>query len=295
MNTNWDHLRHFNALALHGTLSEAARHLGVSHSTVQRHIAAFENELQVQLFNQVANGFRLTAAGAKLYEESSVIQQTLQSITSRISGTDDQMQGTVRITVTDTFGHFLLPELLKGLQKLYPQVSYCVNAANSFSNILDLEADIAVRTGGSPPADLIGRQVGAITFAVCASRQYLQEHTLQADDAMQMAEHFICLESNTDGTFSADWLPQRSTPITPTTVNGFLNAWRLCSAGLGLALLPAYLCDFDEQLVQVNSDNLPQGNKVWVLSHADLRDSPRVKAVRQYLTDKLGAVFDTTV
>jgi DNA-binding transcriptional LysR family regulator len=301
LKTNWDHLRFFNALASHGTLSEAARQLGVSHSTVQRHISAFEQELQVQLFYNATSGYKLTPAGHTLYTETADIQRTLLALSSRLANTDNELRGRVSITVSDTIGYFVVPDLLVSLYRAYPKIEFSVSVLNQLSNISDLEADIAIRTGDQPGADLIGRQTGTITFAVCASREYLATHTLTTDNALKNANDFIALDNSFDNASFFNWLPANLLQSEPAdtcdkrymTVNGFLSAWRLCSAGLGLALLPAYLLKHDSNLQQVNCRKLPKATPLWVLSHADLRDSNRTKAVRKHLIERLSVLFST--
>ncbi len=291
MDSNWDNLRYFNALARHATLSQAARELGVSHSTVQRHITAFESELKVQLFNHAASGYKLTSAGEALFRETTTIQQTLRALSSRITDSADDIQGNVSITVTDTIGHFILPVILKNLQGLFPELLFSVVVANRLSNLQELETDIAIRSGKEPGADLIGRRVGTLRFAVCSTVDYMQTHTLCASDGVAKAKHAILLDQSFAVTHFHDWLPQSVQQRHLTRVNGFLTAYQLCRAGLGITLLPAYIMHHDRQLVELDCQNVPEGNSLWVLSHADLRDSPRVKAVRQYLAEQLGEVF----
>lgn len=292
MKTNWDHLRYFNALANHGTLTATARQLGVSHSTVQRRIAAFEDELRVQLFLHTGNGYKLTRAGETLYSETADIQRTLSSISSRLTGSDDELNGKVSITMSDTIGYFLLPTILRELCKQYPGIEFSVSVKNSLSDIRNLEADIAIRTGSKPPPDLIGRKVGKVSFAVCASTEYLAKHNLDARTALHGAHDYIRLVDNFRDAGFTNWIPDIDPEKNIVCVGGFLTAWRLCNSGIGLSLLPAYLLDHDSTLVEINGAAIPETNNLWVLSHSDLRDSVRVKAVRQHLTDKLRQTFD---
>ncbi len=292
MNTNWDNLRYFNALAQHGTLSEAARQIGVSHSTVQRHITSFESELNVRLFQVSASGYTLTSAGETLYQETLAIQQSLNSVSSRLETSEGAIQGAVSITVPDTIGHFLLPDILGKLQDRYPKISYNVSIINQISKIEEFEADIAIRTGQQAPADLIGRCAGEVRFAVCTTHSYLNKHALTSENCLNKGQHFIQLDNNFAAATFYAWQPAKEDRASGIYTNGFLNAYRYCRAGLGIALLPAYILDFDSDLVALPCNDLPTPNQLWVLSHADLRDTNRVKAVRQILAEELSLVFD---
>ena len=291
MNWNWDHLRYFNTLAEQGTLSEAARQLDVSHSTVQRHITALENELDVQLFSQLPSGFILTAAGNELYNETAGIRDVLQSISSRIAGSDQELNGRVTITVTDTFGHFLLPAITDKIQIRYPDIRLDLEIRNKLDDLQNLEADIAIRTCTEPPPELIGRKVGELRFALCTSANYLEANELTRDNAEKLARHYIQLNSNFSGSVFDNWQPASDAEPAITRINGFMGAYRLCKAGLGLALLPAYITELDEDLIKLECDHLPDSNSLWILSHESLRTKHSVSAVRKLLHSSLTTLF----
>jgi len=292
MDGSWDRLRFFIALATHGTHSEAARRLGVSHSTVQRQINALETELNVKLFHSTANGYQLSKAGRTLFSEASQIPDALARVSSRIAGEDDQMAGTVTITVSDTVGFFLLPDILRELSTLYPHIRFDVLSLGALSNLANREADIAIRISQKPPEQLIGRQVGPVKLAVCASVDYLQRNKLKPETAIQAARHFVVVSRVLNGVSLSDWVPDKAqAEANLVKVNGFLSAWRFCHKGIGVALLPEYILAHDKTLKAVNCDNLPAANSLWVLCHQDLRDSARAKAVRQYISKALSQVF----
>lgn len=272
VDSNWDNLRFFNALARHTTLSQAARELGVSHSTVQRRVSAFEKELQVQLFNHAASGYKLTPAGEVLYRETTTIQRTLLGLSSRITDTADAIQGNLSITTSDTIGHFIVPELIKNLQGLYPNISFTVCVDNRLSNIQELETDIAIRSGSKPGADLIGRQVGTLRFAVCASSDYMQTHALKKNTGAKTARHVITLDQGFAGAHFYKWLPQSPIDRHITQVNGFLSAYQHCRAGVGITLLPAYILQYDQTLIETG---LPQIACRQFALDTESRRSPR--------------------
>lgn len=291
MKLNWDHLRYFNTLAQRGTLSATARQLGVSHSTVQRHIAALEDELNVKLFNHKTTGYSLTNAGEQLHTETAGMQRVLGAISSRIAGNDNELEGTVTITVTDTVGHFLLPDIVRHAQRQFPQINLALKIENQQSNIQDFAADIAVRTGVDPPPVLIGRKVGELQFALCASRHYLEANNLKPVDTIELAEHFVTLDASFSGASFCGWSPRQKTYQRITSINGFLGAYRLCKAGAGIALLPEYLTRFDNDLIVIPCATLPPRNEIWVLSPAELRSASRVRVIRQLLYEQLQTVF----
>ena len=167
---------------------------------------------------------------------------------------------------------------------------------NSISDIQNLEADIAIRGCLEPPPQLIGRKIGAIPFCVCASSTYIREHGLThfptAATLADAVADVIVLDSSFKQAPFAQWFGEQIPPAaTVTTVNGFLAAWNLCKEGMGVTLLPEYLVNRTQSLQRLTTDSLPQANDLWILGHADFRDTERVRVVRQFLYDRLKPVF----
>ncbi|HRO16488.1 MAG TPA: LysR family transcriptional regulator, partial [Paracoccus sp. (in: a-proteobacteria)] len=98
---NWDDYRLFLAIAQTGTLSGAARLLGVTHSTVFRRLAGFEDRLGVRLFERLPSGYALTAAGEAMQQTATRIDDEIAAIRRQFTGQDQRLSGQVRITATD--------------------------------------------------------------------------------------------------------------------------------------------------------------------------------------------------
>lgn len=291
-NWSWDNLRYFLAVAQCGTLSAAARHLDVSHSTVQRRIGALELELQTSLFSRTTSGYRLTQSGTALFKETAQLQTTLESVSRKVAGSDSDVSGRVVLTSTDTLCFLILPKMIKSLTQSYPRLSVELNMINSMSNLQNLEADIAIRSCKEAPAELIGRRIGTIEFVACASRIYCREKGIDRFPAEIGSHQFIVLADDYASTPFHQWLDSHLTDHTRTTIaSGFLSAFGLCKAGLGITLLPSYMIDEASDLVVLAVDGIPVSNDLWILSHTDLRNTERVRVVRQYLYDELSRLF----
>lgn len=292
MSWSWDHLRFFLALAEGGTLSTAARRLGVSHTTVLRRVRAFETSLGTQLFDHTAQGYTLTAAGETLRAEASGVRDAIESVARRIGGADAGLEGEVTITTTDTLAFAVLPPLLAELGERYPELRFTLSMRNRLSDIVNREADIAIRTGREPPERLIGRRVGTVHFAACASSDYAAAHALARFPDDVAAHRFVTLDGSYAGVPFHDWLEARLPPeAARTTVSGFLAAVAVCRAGMGITVLPSYLLAELPDLVELPVTERIATNELWVLSHADLRDTERVRVVRRHLFERLSERF----
>ncbi len=288
MNWNWDHIRYFLALAEHGTLSLAAKSLGVSHSTVLRRVRAFEDQLQSHLFDHTNEGYSLTAAGNALFDEAIKMQGTLSALSREISGADNQLEGEIVITTTDTLSQYVLPKVMAKLNRKYEGIRFSLYMANQISDISNREADIAIRTCKIPPDNLIGRKVGEIKFSAVASRRYVKHYGLTSFPKAATEHRFIVLNESYASSPFYQWFDKRiSQHGRCTKVNNFLCAAALAREGMGITVLPSYMIAKDSMLVPLSTASDISGNDLWVLSHADLRDTKKVQLVRQYLYDEL--------
>ena len=294
MNWNWDHIRFFLALAEHGTLSLAGKSLGVSHSTVLRRIRAFEHQLQSHLFDHNHEGYHLTAAGKSLFDEAIKMQGTLSALSREISGADNQLEGEIVLTTTDTLSRYVLPKLMAKLTRKYEGIRFSLYMANQMSDISNREADIAIRTCKLPPDNLIGRKVGEIKFSAVASRSYVKQHGLTSFPKKLKGHRFIVLNESYSAAPFYQWLDkQMSQQDKRTKVSNFLLAAALAREGMGITVLPSYMLAKEPTLVALPTQREISSNDLWVLSHAELRDTKRVQVVRQYLYDELPRFLST--
>lgn len=293
MQWNWDNLRFFLALAEHGTLSLAGRSLEVSHSTVQRRVHQFEAQLQVQLFDHTSEGYLLTSAGKLLHEEAVKMHGTFSAISRTITGADKQLAGEIIITTTDTLALFVLPKLIAKLSRKYPGIQFFLSMDNGLSNINDREADIAIRTSKVPPENLIGRKVGSLQFCAVASPSYIKRKNLNGFPKNVEDHTFVVLDESYSSAPFYKWLDARVKKNSIRyQVNSFLSAAALVREGMGISVLPSYMVEKNTGLVELKPATVVSSNDLWVLSHADLRDTEKVRVVRQYFYDELPRLFE---
>lgn len=288
VNHNWDHVRFFLALAEHGTLTRAAKHLDVSHSTVLRRVNQFEQDLNTRLFEQYPDGYKLTPAGDELFKECSKIHLNLQSALHSASGVDHRIAGEIVITTSDTLAQYLLPAALKKIQDKHPNLQFHLQMKNQISNLNDREADIAVRPCKAPPEHLIGRKVGELKFCVVAAQSYAKRNKLTTFPADTEKHHFIMLDNSYAGSpfhrYIVDRLHQGASC---TTVSNFTNAAAMARAGMGITVLPNYILQHEPALIELPLGTQIPSNDLWLLSHAELRNTDRIKLVKRLLFKEL--------
>jgi len=293
MNTSWDNLRVFLALARHKTLTKAGESLQVSHATIYRKIKAFEQELGVTLFENTPNGYLQTSAADRLFENMEVVESNIETSLRELRGLDQRIQGSIIVATTDTFGCKMLPPILKKFQIAYPELSIELNISTDTVSLSKREADIAVRASAQPPPNLVGRKVGRIDFAVFAAETYLEniEPIQSAEDLGK--HHFVVLDESFGQLAVKQWMDRQITADTNVTkVNGMLPLIELCEAGLGLAALPRFAVTSGcSDLKEICPTPEFLEHQLWVLTHRDLIKSTRIRITTEFLYRELKPFF----
>lgn len=282
---DWNDLRYLLAVAEHGSLSRAARELGVNHSTVLRRIGHFEAQLAVRLFERLPTGYALTAAGEALAQSARQISETVTAVERRIVGQDLRLSGTVRVTTTDTMALYMLPAMVARFRADNPDVQLELTSSNLQADLSRRDADVAIRPTLRPPGHLLGRKICRVAYAPYAAPSYLEQHRgrtalhkhiwVAPDDSMA---------SSVVGSYMQRSLGAAAISFKADSLALLTHAAR---AGLGVALLPCYLGE-STGLTRIRDPLDDVTTDLWLLTHADLRKTARVRALLDFLSDALG-------
>lgn len=288
-NLNWEDLRYFAAVARGGSISAAARELGVNHSTVLRRLDSLEQSLGVRLFERLQSGYVMTGAGETLRGRLGAIEEDIGSAQRAVGGLDEELRGPIRLTTTDTLAHGLLMPYLQRFQEQHPAVQLQLVVNNSFLNLTQREADMALRPSNTPPANLVGRKVGAVATALYASRAYLRRADRAGIARDDWAAHrWVAPDESLAHLAAAQWLAERVPPAqVAVRADSLLTMVDAARHGMGVAPLLCLLADRERTLEQLAPPDPRFHTQLWVLSHRDLRNVARIKALSQFLFDAL--------
>ena len=256
MNENWDDYRVFIALAEAGSLLQAGKNLGIQHSTVLRRINALEERLSVRLFERLKTGYVLTVSGEKMLETVQHLKDEIYHAERVVLGEDVKLSGTIKISTTDTIGYFWLPKKVTAFKEQYPDITLDIDITTRHTNLTKREADIAIPAINRQPDYMIGRELEPLTFKLYAHLGY-EASDIQPEDYRQQIV---------------------------TTADKLTGLYHFCRNGLGIAALPTYVGDPDPNLKCVGE--LPssiQTNKIWILTHPDLKNTARIKAFMEFM------------
>lgn len=286
---DWEDLRYVLAVAEASSLAAAARALGVNHTTVLRRVNAFEERLGLRLFDRLPTGYALTAGGEELLGSARQMAEVVTGLERRLSGQDLRLEGSIRVTTTDTLMTSLLPGVLAGFRTLHPGITVEVTTANAFASLTRRDADIAVRPALSPPETLVGRRVSGVAFAVYGAAAG-EPRRLWPGDAALGEEPWIGLDDSLAGSTVARWM-RAVLPAARVALrcDSLVAAAAAAAAGLGLAALPCYLGDTIPGLRRLSEPVPEMATALWVLTHEDLRRTARVSAFTEFAAGALAA------
>lgn len=272
---SWDDLRYVLAVAEAGTVSGAARRLGVNHATVLRRVAAFEARAGVALFTRTARGYAVPADRARLIEAAREAEAAMQAVARMLGGLRAPPTGGLRVTSTDSLCQMLLPPILAGLRREAPGLRVELLCSNGHLDLLRAHADITVRPAQALPDDLVGEPAARLGFAPYA--------------AEGAGEGWLGLAGPLARSLPGRWLADAVEPSRlAASADSFLVLRELAAAGLGTAILPCFLADGDPRLRRRDGLAPPMAVQIWVASHADLADVPRLARLRANIAAALG-------
>ena len=286
---NWDCYRYFLAVARNGSLSGAAKALRESQPTVGRKIRDLESRLGSKLFERGAAGIRLTPAGQRTIDHVELIEAELRAIADQVGGVDDSLEGKVVVTAPEGFGLAVLAPQVSSFADIHPGIDLELLLDTSKLRIVNREADVAVRIGDPVHASLVGRRVGAARFAFFASPRYLEREGVPARPAELVQHRLVDAAGALRDVAQAAHL--RSIAFSARrvlTTDSVVAQLRATETGAGIAMLPRYLARDNAQLVEILPDSEGPSVDVWVLTHNDLKDVARVRAVMDFMVSVAG-------
>lgn len=285
---NWDLVRTFQAVLRSGSLSAAARELGVTQPTVGRQIAAFEAALGVPLFTRSRHGLKPTAAALDLVPHIETVASAMAALRRTASGEAASARGTVRLTASELMGAAVLPPMLARFHQSHPGIAIELVLSNRIENLLRHEADIAVRMVRPEQGALVTRHIGPVPVSLYAHRDYLARRGMPATPAQLAAHTLIGFDADPWG---AGVLAAQGTPITrdmfKLRTDSDLAQLEALRAGYGIGGCQDALARRDGNLIPVMPGTLDLALDCWLVMHEDLRASRRVRLLFDHLAGEL--------
>lgn len=284
---DWSDIPFVLAVCEAGSLSGAARQLGVNHSTVFRRIEGVEARLGVTLFERLSHGYVMTAAGEHFFRNGLQLRDGINSIQRELGGQDLRLAGALTVTTTDSLLHCLTP-VFSAFQNEYPDIELRLLSDTRPLDLMQRDADIALRPTNSPPEHWIGRNLSKLAYAAYAQEEYFES----VQDLPATAHRWIRLNDSLNQSPMSKITIKHKLEDAPVTIsNSLMGVFELVRSGLGFGALPCYLGEAYPNLVRVHEPEEQYNSDLWMLAHPDIRRSARVHAFFEFATARVREEF----
>lgn len=289
----WELYRSFLGVLREGSLSGAARALGLTQPTVGRHVAALEAALRVPLFTRSSSGLMPTDVALALRAHAEAMESTADALARAATSFGEDVRGVVRISASDVVGVEVLPPIVARLRQRHPALTIELALTNRVQDLLRREADIAVRMTRPGQTQLIARHIGGIELGLHAHRDYLARCGTPRD-AGELVRHALIGHDRPTAFIRqiAKSFPGFDRGAFALRTDSDLAQLALIRCGAGIGACQAALAKRDPALVRVLPKAFAGRLDMWVTMHEDLRGSPRCRAAFDALAEGLDAYVD---
>jgi DNA-binding transcriptional LysR family regulator len=283
----WDDFKLVRAIAEAKGLAGAAARLGVNHSTVFRRLGQLEEALGMKLFERHRAGYALTPPGEEMTALAERMNDDVAAFARKLAGQVLSPAGELRVTTNDTLLAHLLTPLFARFRERCPDVRLDVVLTNQALNLSKRDADVAIRATDNPPETLVGRRAATVAWALYG-RAADFPLSRPVDPGSLHERTWVALGDNLAFLNAAKFVRERVAPERIVyKVNTVLGLTEAVEAGIGIGPLPCFIADVRPALVRLSAPNPDFSTGLWLLTHADLRHSARVRAFLDFLAAEI--------
>lgn len=286
----WELWRSFLAVVQAGSLSGAARALALTQPSVGRHIHQLEAGLGVVLFTRSRQGLNPTAMAQSLLPQAKAMASAAEQLLRTASTSQGHTHGTVRVAASEVVGTLVLPRILSAFRELHPHIAIELVLSNRNEDLLQRDADIAVRMQRPTQAALVARHIGHVRVGLFAHRDYVRKHG-QPNTLAALAQHPLIGIDKQLHTLSYPGLSEHRLAREDFSLrcDSDVAQFMVMKAGFGIGACHFPLASAEHHLVSVLADSVGWSYAVWLAMHEDQRKTPRIKQLFEYLAVELRA------
>ncbi len=284
----WELWRSFLTVLEQGTLSRAARLSGLTQPTLGRHIDELEGALGLSLFTRSPRGLAPTDAAFELRPHAQAMATAAGALRRAASGSASEAKGVVRVTAAEIVGVEVLPPILTAFRKTYPGITIELAATNVTQDLLQREADIAVRMVKPTQSALVARKVRKVRFGLYAHRDYLRRHG--TPQTMEDLRHHTLIGFD-KGAIAIKALREVPSPVSREAFafrsDSALAQQAMVRCGFGIGRGADVAVRSDPDIIPVLADKYGIEVDMWVVMHEDARNSRRMRLMFDHLVNSL--------
>lgn len=289
---DWNRARAFLVTAEEGSLSAAARALGMAQPTLGRQVEALQEELGVVLFERTGRGLELTPSGLELLDHVRAMGEAAGRFSLGASGQAQALEGTIAITASEIDAAYLLPPIIEKLRRTATGLTVDLIAKNSAADLRRREADIAIRNFRPDQPELIARKIRDVAARLYVSEAYIERFGNPLTVETVARADFISLWSPDTylAALAGAGLPVDRSNLT-ILADSHLVHWELLKAGLGIGMVPEFLGEATPGIVRaLEGAYTPFQFPIWLTTHRELNTSRRVRMVFDFLVEELASI-----
>ncbi|MBX2803202.1 MAG: LysR family transcriptional regulator [Myxococcales bacterium] len=290
MRFDWNRVRAFLVTAEQGSLSAAARALGLAQSTLSRQVEGLESELDIVLFDRVGRSLVLTPAGQQLVLHAQHMAEGAVGLSTAASGHAEAIEGWITISATEVFSAYVLPPILCRLRQAHPQIRVDVLAIDAAADVRRRQADLAIRTSRPAEPELVARRVGSASGNLYATPAYLDALGRPIDANALSRAALVGLDRSPR---MVDRLRQLDLQIELDQLHAVsqshLVGWQMVKAGLGIGVMTDQIAASDPTVERAWKDLPSVQVPLWLVTHRELRSSRRLRIVFDWMAEALAA------
>ena len=270
----WSDVRIFLAIARSGTLGGAARALDLSHPTVGRRLRTLEQAMGQTLFQRTSDGLIPTEEGSAIITLAEQMEESALAMERRLSGQEQRLRGTLRISSADWFGAYVLPPVIADYSASYPGVEIEILTGTRLFSLAQREADIAFRIVPFDAPDVIQRRLFGLPYGAYVA-QSSSDPSYGDGKGFRLITHDTSTGQFPDIAWLRDSFPNATLAMRSNNRN---VQGRMCAQGVGIAVLPRAVGDKLTDLRRLELPSAPPSRDIWMGYHRDLKNLQRLRA-----------------
>lgn len=284
---DWDAFRVILAIDREGSLSSAARDMGVSQATVGRHLKRAEESLNAKLFNRLNNGLFATEAGAIAIEYATRIESEVKSANMKLLGTNDKDGGVIRLSIPLNAMPYGLSTDIQAFVAKHPEIHFEIRASDQPANFMDRDVDVVIRADNNPTSGLWGYRLADIHYSFYGSSGFMDRWQHELANAPLSARLPIIALSYADPAADRDFIMSRY-PMARVVAecNGLDSVIPLVCAGVGAGRIARFMAPAYPDLRVILPCSDEDIRSLWVLTHPDYRETRRIRLLMDFLRSR---------
>ena len=282
---DWNFAKVYLAIIRSGSAAKAAPLLGMSESTLFRHLSAYEKEMGQLFIRSSRTSYTPTTLGKSILGAAIEIETLYEKVGREVRKRDDLESAQVTLTAPTSYSYFLVPLMTQSLAREHAEIRVNLRVTNDNLSLNSHQADIALRITDAPPNNYIGRKVASVGWSAFCGLDY----DVSSRPPRQLKELSKFRVIGGSGELKAipayAWLEKHCAQTCVTSTDDFVAMSHLAKSNQGIAILPdEFILHPLRKLFSISDFSQ---NSLWILKHRDVRQIKRVGLVEKLLIKTL--------